>query len=158
MTPAILCLEQAGIPYTLHRYRHDPRAESFGLEAATLLGVDPARMFKTLILQVEGKGLVQALVPVADKVDVKKVASVCQAKNAALADAVKAERATGYVVGGISPIGGKRKLPTLVDQSIIDQQTILVSAGQRGLQLELSPMDLIQLTEAMVAHLRAVNA
>lgn len=153
MTPAVRVAEAAKIEFALHRYEHDPKADSFGLEAAEKLGVPPERVFKTLVAQVDGKKLVLTVIPVADRLDLKKLASVVGGKKADLADPGAAERATGYVVGGISPLGGRRKLPTFVDDSAVDQGTILVSAGQRGLQIELSPADLVRLTAATTADL-----
>lgn len=153
MTPAIRAAEAAHIQFTLHRYQHDPNADSFGLEAAEKLGVSPERVFKTLVAQVDGKQLVLAIIPVAERLDLKRLAAAFGGKKADLADPVAAERATGYVVGGISPLGGRKKLPTLIDARALGQTTILVSAGQRGLQVELSSQDLIRLTEATTAEL-----
>ena len=149
MTPAIRAAQAAQIPFTLHPYEHDPRADSFGLEAAAKLGVPPERVFKTLVAQVDGKQLVLAILPVTARLDLKKLAAAMGGKKAGLADPTAAERATGYVVGGISPFGGRKKLPALVDRTVADHETVLVSAGQRGLQMEVAPDDLVRLTEAM---------
>jgi Cys-tRNA(Pro)/Cys-tRNA(Cys) deacylase len=153
MTPAIRAAETARILFTLHRYDHDARAESFGLEAAEKLGVAPERVFKTLIAEVDGKRLVMAVLPVATRLDLKKLAAAAGGKKADLADPAAAERATGYVLGGVSPLGGKRTLASFVDDSALQYPTIYVSAGRRGLQLELAPADLIRLTAAATADL-----
>jgi Cys-tRNA(Pro)/Cys-tRNA(Cys) deacylase len=153
MTPAIIAAEKAGIVFSLHRYDHDANAEAFGLEAAEKLGVAPERMFKTLIAQLDGKQLVMVLVPVAARLDLKKLAVLLQGKKADLAPPAAAERATGYVIGGISPLGGKKQLPVFIDITVADHSTVFVSAGQRGLQMELSPEDLVRLTSATTAAL-----
>jgi Cys-tRNA(Pro)/Cys-tRNA(Cys) deacylase len=155
MTPAIDAAEDAQVPFSLHRYEHDATADSFGLEAAAKLGVLPERVFKTLVARVDGKRLVLALLPVTSRLDLKRLAAVVGGRKAELADPAVAERATGYVVGGISPLGGRKKLPTLVDASAAQQDTIFVSAGQRGIQMELSPTDLVRVTSATVADLVA---
>jgi Cys-tRNA(Pro)/Cys-tRNA(Cys) deacylase len=151
MTPAIRAAEAAGVAFTVYEYEHDPDADSFGLEAAEKLGVPPERMFKTLVARLDGKELVVALVPVAERLDVKKLAAAAGAKKADLAEPAAAERATGYVVGGISPLGGRRKLRTIIDASILGQQRVFVSAGRRGLQIELEAQDLVRLTGAATA-------
>ena len=155
MTPAVRAAESAGIEFKLHRYEHDDNADSFGLEAAEKLGIAPDRLFKTLIAQLDGKQLVMALVPVAARLDLKKLALLLAGKKAELASPVAAERATGYVVGSISPLGGRKKLPTFMDASISAHSTVFVSAGQRGLQMELAPQDLLCLTSATLAALTA---
>jgi Cys-tRNA(Pro)/Cys-tRNA(Cys) deacylase len=156
MTPAIRAAEAAGIDFVLHRYDHDSRAESFGLEAAAKLGVPPEQVFKTLVAQLDGKQLVLAIVPVAGRLDLKKLAAATGTKKADLADPAAAERATGYVIGGISPLGGRKRLPVLVDRSALELGRILVSAGQRGLQIELATADLVGLTAAVAAELTVV--
>jgi Cys-tRNA(Pro)/Cys-tRNA(Cys) deacylase len=143
-TPAVAAAERAGIEFALHEYEHDPSAESYGLEAAEKLGVDPARVFKTLVVSVGGE-LHVACVPVASQLDLKALG-----KRARMADRTQAERTTGYVQGGISPIGQRRRLPTHLDASARDHEKIMVSAGRRGLQLELSPDDLVGLTDARI--------
>jgi Cys-tRNA(Pro)/Cys-tRNA(Cys) deacylase len=153
-TPAVLALDRAGAPYTLHPYEHDPRATSFGLEAAQVLGVDPARVLKTLLVEADG-ALVVAVLPVSHSLDLKALARAIGARRAAMADPADAQRATGYVVGGISPLGQKRALPTVVDESALAHRTVLVSAGKRGLDVELAPGDLIALTSATTARLTA---
>jgi Cys-tRNA(Pro)/Cys-tRNA(Cys) deacylase len=149
-TPAVQALERAGVVHTLRPYEHDPRADSFGLEAAELLGVDPARVFKTLMADADGR-LVVAVVPVSGMLDLKALARALGARKAAMADPAAAERATGYVVGGISPLGQKRAHPTVVDDSALGHPTILVSAGRRGLDVELAAADLVALTSASTA-------
>lgn len=145
MTPAVVAAERAGIPFTLHEYDHDPAAASYGEEAAEKTGVDPARVFKTLVVVQDG-ALSVAIVPVATQLDLRALG-----KRAALADRAAAERATGYVLGGISPLGQRKRLPTLLDESALAFDTIYVSAGRRGLELELAPDDLVALTAARVA-------
>jgi len=149
-TPATVALTRAGISFTLHEYAHDPRAESFGLEAAQALGLDPARVFKTLMATVDTR-LAVAVVPVSGQLDLKALARALGASRAAMAERAAAERTTGYVAGGISPIGQKRRHPTVLDASALDHPTIFVSGGRRGLDLELSPNDLVQVTEAVTA-------
>jgi Cys-tRNA(Pro)/Cys-tRNA(Cys) deacylase len=144
-TPAIAAATRAGIAFTVHEYRHDARAESYGLEAVEKLGLDAARVFKTLVANVDG-ALTVAVVPVGAQLDLRALG-----KRAIMADASAAERATGYVAGGISPLGQRRALPTIVDASALDHETIHVSAGRRGLELELAPADLVELTAARVA-------
>jgi Cys-tRNA(Pro)/Cys-tRNA(Cys) deacylase len=146
----VQALERAGVVHTLRPYEHDPRADSFGLEAAELLGVDPARVFKTLMADADGR-LVVAVVPVSGMLDLKALARALGARKAAMADPAAAERATGYVVGGISPLGQKRAHPTVVDDSALGHPTILVSAGRRGLDVELAAADLVALTSASTA-------
>lgn len=148
-TPATVALTQAGITFTLHPYEHDPRAESFGLEAATVLGVAPERVFKTLLASVDGV-LTVAVVPVSGQLDLKALARAAGGRRAEMADPRSAERATGYVLGGISPVGQRRAHPTVVDRSALDHPTILVSGGRRGLDVELAAADLIVLTAAIV--------
>ena len=152
-TPATVALTKAGIAYTLHDYAHDPRAVSYGLEAATALGLDPAQVFKTLMTAVDGH-LTVAVVPVSGQLDLKALARAVGGSKAAMADPAAAERATGYVVGGISPIGQKRTHTTVVDESALEHPTVYVSAGRRGLDLELAPADLILVTGATTAPIR----
>ena len=149
-TPAFAALSGAGIAFTLHAYEHDPRAESFGLEAADALGVDPDRVFKTLLADVDGE-LCVGVVPVTGSLDLKAMAAALGAKKARMADPERAERATGYVVGGISPLGQKRRHRTVLDASGERRGSIFVSAGRRGLEAELAPADLVRLTDALVA-------
>jgi Cys-tRNA(Pro)/Cys-tRNA(Cys) deacylase len=149
-TPATVALTKAGMTFTTHSYEHDPAAKSYGLEAAEALGLQPEQVFKTLLVEVDGK-LSVGVVPVDKQLDLKAVATALNGKKAAMADPAAAERITGYVVGGISPIGQKRPLPTVVDASATDHETVYVSGGRRGLDLGLSPADLIKLTSARTA-------
>jgi Cys-tRNA(Pro)/Cys-tRNA(Cys) deacylase len=151
-TPATVALTRAGIAFTLRAYDHDPAAESYGLEAATALGVEPERVLKTLLVSVEGR-LVVGIVPVSGQLDLKAVASAAGGKRAEMADPRLAERTTGYVVGGISPVGQRKQLPTVLDSSAMAFETVLVSGGKRGLDLELAPADLVRVTGAMVARI-----
>ena len=150
-TAAIQALIDSGTTHTVHEFEHDPRSEvGFGQEGADKLGVDPARIFKTLLAGVDGQ-LVCAIVPVAGKLDLKALAGAVHAKKAHMADPAEAERATGYVVGGISPLGQKRQLPTVIDESVERHETVFVSGGRRGLDIELAPADLVRLTGATTA-------
>lgn len=149
-TPATAALDRLGIAYRIRTYAHDPSAPSFGLEAAEALGVEPARVFKTLLVDTDA-GLAVGIVPVDAQLDLKAVASVLGRKKATMAAPAVAERSTGYVVGGISPIGQKRALPTLLDTSATAQETILVSGGKRGFDLELAPADLLTATRGTLA-------
>ncbi|MEU5421779.1 Cys-tRNA(Pro) deacylase [Streptomyces sp. NPDC001407] len=149
-TPAVVALERAGVPFTVHAYAHDPAVASYGEEAAEALGVDPGQVFKTLVAEVDG-ALTVAVVPVSGSLDLKALATAVGGKRAAMADPAAAERATGYVRGGISPLGQRRKLPTVLDASAGAYATICVSAGRRGLEAELSPADLAALTDAVLA-------
>ena len=149
-TPATVALTQAGIPFTEHAYEHDPAASSYGLEAAEVLGLDPERVLKTLFTSVDGR-LVVGIVPVSGQLDLKAVAAAVGGKKATMADPAAAERATGYVVGGISPLGQKRAHPTVLDASAMAHDVVYVSGGRRGLDLGLSPVDLVRVTGATVA-------
>ena len=151
-TPATVALTSAGIDFTLHPYEHDPRTESYGLEAATALGVAPERVLKTLLADVDGS-LVVAIVPVTGQLDLKALARALGGSRASMADPALAERATGYVVGGISPIGQKRRHRTVVDESALTHDRVFVSAGRRGLDLGLAPADLVAVTEAVTARI-----
>jgi Cys-tRNA(Pro)/Cys-tRNA(Cys) deacylase len=149
-TPATALLTREKIEFTLHPYDHDPRAQAFGEEAATALGVAQERIFKTLIASVDGK-LACAVVPVAGRLDLKAFAAALAGKRAELAEPAAAARATGYVVGGISPIGQKTRLRVVIDASAPQFETVYVSAGKRGLQVQLTPADLVRATSALVA-------
>lgn len=149
-TPAIVALEKAGVAFSVHAYEHDPATtSSYGEEAAEALGVDPSRVFKTLVAEVDGV-LTVAVVPVAGSLDLKALAAAVGGKRAAMADPAAAERTTGYVRGGISPLGQRKRLPTALDESALAHPTICVSAGRRGLEVELAPRDLAQLTGAVM--------
>jgi Cys-tRNA(Pro)/Cys-tRNA(Cys) deacylase len=149
-TPATVALTRADVTFTEHPFEHDPSASSYGLEAAARLGLDPAQVFKTLLAIVDGR-LVVGVVPVSGQLDLKALAAAAGGKRAELAEPATAERATGYVVGGISPLGQRRRLPTVVDESALGWPTVLVSAGRRGLDVELAPSDLVRLTGAVTA-------
>lgn len=151
-TPATVALERAGVSYTALAYEHDPRAASYGAEAAEALGLPPERVFKTLIADLGGR-LAVGIVPVTGSLDLKALAAALGAKRAALAEPAAAERATGYVLGGISPIGQKRRLPTVLDESAVDHPVIYVSGGRRGLDIGLAPEDLVALVGAILAPL-----
>ncbi len=151
-TPAFVALHRANVPFTPHAYVHDPRADSFGMEAAQALGVEPGRVFKTLMAEVDGE-LCVGVVPVMGSLDLKALADALGGKRAQMADAAQAQRATGYVIGGISPLGQKRRHRTVVDKTSAQWPTIFVSGGRRGLEAELQPNDLILLTDAVVARI-----
>lgn len=149
-TPATVALDRARIAYEARPYEHDPAAPSYGLEAAQALGVEPARVFKTLLVDTD-QGLAVGIVPVDATLDLKAIAAALGVKKAAMADPKVAERTTGYVVGGISPVGQKKALPTVLDDSATAYPTVLVSGGKRGLDLELAPQDLLDVTQGQTA-------
>jgi Cys-tRNA(Pro)/Cys-tRNA(Cys) deacylase len=153
VTPALKAAAAAGIAVTAHEYVHDPASGNYGMEAAQALGLDPARVFKTLLVVLNGEArrLAVAVVPVAGQLDLKAMARACRAKKAEMAEPAQAERATGYVVGGISPLGQKRRLPTVVDASAQAFATVFVSGGRRGLDIEIAPADLLRLCDAQLA-------
>ncbi|WEV77173.1 Cys-tRNA(Pro) deacylase [Janibacter cremeus] len=155
-TPAVRALTTAGVEFTEHPYEHDPAAQSYGLEAAEAIGVAPERVYKTLLAQTDlpaNHGLVVGIVTVTGQLDLKSLAAAVGAKKATMAEPALAERTTGYVVGGISPLGQKRALPTVVDESALAHGTVFVSGGRRGLDLEVAPSDLVALTSATVADI-----
>lgn len=154
MTPAINAARNASIDYTLHEYPHDPGSESYGHEAADKLGVAPDRVFKTLVVAIDGRELVVGVVPVSAMLNLKQIARAAHGKKAAMADKQYVERSTGYVLGGVSPLGQKKPLKTFIDRSAEQFDTVFVSAGRRGLEIELSPRDLARLTGAGFASLR----
>ncbi|WP_158157293.1 Cys-tRNA(Pro) deacylase [Vibrio alginolyticus] len=155
MTPAINLAKKKKIPHTIHQYEHDPRADSYGLEAAEVLGQDPKTVFKTLLFCLNGepKNLAVAIIPVDQKLNPKLAAKAAKGKKADMADPEIAQKTTGYVVGGISPLGQKKALPTFLHESAAEQDTICVSAGKRGLEIELAPRDLLSLTRGQFAPL-----
>jgi Cys-tRNA(Pro)/Cys-tRNA(Cys) deacylase len=157
-TPAIAALLAAGIPHELVQYRHDPRAESYGEEAAEELaqvkGVDPQQVFKTLVIALP-KGLAVAVIPVPSKLSLKAAAAALGAPKATIAERAAAERSSGYVIGGISPFGQRKPLPTVVDASALHWDRVLCSAGRRGWDVAVHPHDLIRLTNAITADIRA---
>jgi Cys-tRNA(Pro)/Cys-tRNA(Cys) deacylase len=150
-TTATIALERAKIPFTLHEYPHDPRASSYGMEASEALGIAPERMFKTLVAAVDGSALAVGVVPVHRQLDLKRLAAAVGGKKAVMAEVAAAERATGYVAGGISPVGQKKRLPVVVDASALELSTMFCSGGRRGLEIELVPADLIRAVGASVA-------
>ncbi|HET7784298.1 MAG TPA: Cys-tRNA(Pro) deacylase [Arthrobacter sp.] len=154
-TPATAALAAAGVPFVLHPYTHDPAAASYGAEAAEVLGVDPSRVFKTLMVEVEGR-LAVGIVPVSGTLDLKAFAAALGAKKAAMADPAAAQRRTGYVLGGISPLGQRLPSPTVLDASALALDTLLVSGGRRGLDIELAPADLVRLTDAVTASISSL--
>jgi Cys-tRNA(Pro)/Cys-tRNA(Cys) deacylase len=149
-TPATVALARAKVPFTEHAYGHDPAAGGYGLEAAAALEVTPARVFKTLLARVDG-ALTVAVVPVSGQLDLKALAAAVGGKRAEMADPKDAERVTGYVVGGISPVGQRKALPTVVDATASGFPTVFVSGGRRGLDIELAPADLVRVTRARLA-------
>lgn len=156
MTPAIKLAKRAKIRFNLHEYSHDPACESYGEEAAKALNVSPQRVYKTLMVALNGdsRQLAVAIVSVAGQLNLKAVASALKAKKVTMAEPQQAQRSSGYLLGGISPLGQKKSLPTLLDNSATAFDTIFVSAGKRGLEVELSPTDLLQLTHGSLASIR----
>ncbi|WP_114786808.1 Cys-tRNA(Pro) deacylase [Vibrio tetraodonis] len=155
MTPAINLAKKKEIPHTIHEYQHDPRAESYGLEVVKALGQDPSDVFKTLLFSLNGdsKNLAVAVIPVDHKLNLKLAAKAAKAKKVEMANPEIAQKITGYVVGGISPLGQKKALPTYIHQSAQSKATICVSAGRRGVEIELAPQDLALLTRGQFAEL-----
>jgi Cys-tRNA(Pro)/Cys-tRNA(Cys) deacylase len=149
-TRATDVLAKSGIAHTVHRYAHDPRHPSYGQEASEALRVPAERVFKTLVADVDGQ-LTVAVVPVAGSLDLKALAAAVGGKKAAMADPAAAERATGYVTGGITSIGLRKRLPVVIDSSALDYDTVFCSAGQRGVEIELAPADLVTAAAARVA-------
>lgn len=148
MTPGINVAKKARVPHRIHEYEHDPASESYGTEAAEKTGADPARVFKTLVASVDNRELVVGVLPVTAMLSMKLIARAAGGKKATMADKQAVQRATGYVLGGVSPLGQKRRLKTFIDQSARNFETIYVSAGRRGLEIELAPEDLAMLTDA----------
>lgn len=151
-TPATSALDAAGVPYVPHSYAHDPANTNYGQEAAELLGIEPERVFKTLMAVVEGT-LHVAVVPVNGMLDLKALAQGAGHKRASMADPAAAQRRTGYVLGGISPLGQRQHSPTFIDDSALDHSTVFVSGGRRGFDIELAPADLIAMTGASTAKI-----
>ncbi len=150
MTPAVNAAKAAGVAYRLLEYDYDPNADAIGLAAADALGLDPVLVYKTLVAQVDGKALVCAVIPVAARLDLKALAAAAKGKKADLADPAVAERSSGYLVGGISPLGQKRRLPTFIDASAQTLDEMVVNGGRRGLQIVLKPADLARILGAAV--------
>lgn len=153
MTPAIQVLKKSGVHYRVHEYVHDPGVEAYGEEAVEALGLVADRVFKTLLAALSPSGLAVAVVPVPARLNLKALAAAAGAKRAALADPATAERVTGYVLGGISPLGQKRRLPTFIDESALAFDEVYISAGRRGLEISLAPVHLIELLHATTAAL-----
>lgn len=153
MTPAVKLACQQKIIHQVHEYSHDPAAASYGLEAAEKLGVPAKQVFKTLVAELDGKNLVVAVLPVSHQLSLKKLARAGGAKKAVMADPVRVERTTGYVLGGVSPLGQKKRLATYIDASVERLQQVYVSAGKRGLEISLVPQDLQYLTQGIFADL-----
>lgn len=158
MTPAVEAARRAGIPFEIAQYEHDPKAadshgQGYGLEASAALGVDPARVFKTLVAKLDDGRLAVGIVPVAARLDLKALAAAAGARRAEMADPAEAQRATGYVVGGISPLGQKRRLTTILDASAEAHEAIYVSAGRRGVEIVLAPADLLWLADGRLAEI-----
>ncbi|GAA5214656.1 Cys-tRNA(Pro) deacylase [Corallincola platygyrae] len=151
MTPAITLAAKQKIAHQVHEYAHDPGCDSYGLEATKKLGVPAERVFKTLVVELDGKSLAVAVVPVMAKLGLKQIAKAAGGKKAAMADPVDVQRSTGYVLGGVSPLGQKKRLPTIIDSSAESLTSMYVSAGKRGLEIELAPLDLQKLTHAKFA-------
>ena len=151
-TPAIAALTRAKVAHTLHPYQHDPNTTAFGEEVVRALSWPAERVFKTLVASVDG-ALTVAIVPVAAQLDLKALAAAAGGKKASMAKVADAERSSGYVAGGISPLGQRTSLPTVIDVSATAFDTVLVSAGRRGLQVELPPADLVRLTRAIIAQI-----
>lgn len=148
MTPAVNFLKKRKVAFTLHRYQHDPEHSSYGLEAAEQLNLDPHRVFKTLVVQIDGGELVVAVVPVNRQLNLKSMGRILGVKKLGMADGKAVESATGYVLGGVSPLAQRKRLRTVIDESAVQFPTILFSGGRRGLEIELAPSDLISLCEA----------
>jgi Cys-tRNA(Pro)/Cys-tRNA(Cys) deacylase len=153
MTPGILVAKKAKISYTIHEYTHDPSSESYGSEAAEKLGVPEERVFKTLVVSLDNRELVVGVIPVSAMLSMKLIAKVAGAKKASMAAAADVERSTGYVLGGVSPLGQKKRLKTFIDASAEHLSSVYVSAGRRGLEIELSPNDLKNLTKGVFAEI-----
>ena len=150
MTPAINSAKKQKIPFSIHKYKHDPKHASYGLEAVEKLGLPPKQVFKTLVVQLDSNELAVAIIPVQEKLNLKLFAKSCGAKKAEMADGALVSKTTGYVLGGVSPMGQKKKLKTFLHSSAQQHQTIYVSAGKRGLEIELNPADLLRLTDGNI--------
>ena len=153
MTPGINAARKAKIAHKVHEYVHDPATESYGLEAAEKLSVPGARVFKTLVVSLDSRELAVGVIPVSSMLSMKRMAKAAGAKKAAMADRADVERSTGYVLGGVSPLGQKKRLKTIIDSSASQHPTIYVSAGRRGLEIELSPADLVRLVNGVLAEI-----
>lgn len=152
MTPAINLLNKIKCSHQIHEYEHDPRATSYGLEASEKLGISPKRVFKTLVVN-KGEELAVCIIPVDGKLDLKQAAKTLSVKKVAMAEPKQVERTTGYILGGVSPLGQKKRLTTILDESALSHDTIFISAGRRGLEIELTATDLIKLLTAITAKI-----
>lgn len=148
MTPATKTLQAAKVNFKIHEYSHDPSAESYGLEAAEKMGVDARQVFKTLVVMLDAKDYAVAVLPVSEMLSMKQIAKAAGAKKAVMANKIDVERITGYVLGGVSPVGQKKRLKTVIDESAQHFESIFVSAGRRGMEIELNPQDLKSQTNA----------
>jgi Cys-tRNA(Pro)/Cys-tRNA(Cys) deacylase len=157
VTPAVNSLKKAKLEFTVHQYQHDSAHSSYGLEAAEKLAIGPERVFKTLIVKLDATQLVVAILPVSSMLSMKSVAKACGAKKAEMANKLEVQRSTGYVLGGVSPLGQKKSLKTVIDHSAQQYPTIYVSAGRRGLEIELNALDLQNLTQALFAPLSQLS-
>lgn len=155
MTPAVNIAKKAKITYTLHSYTHDPASASYGEEASEKLGIPTDRVFKTLVAQIDGRELVVAVIPVSSMLSMKQIAKAAGGKKAEMANAADVERSSGYILGGVSPIGQKKRLKTFIDSSAQNFPTIFVSAGRRGLEIELSEQDLAKITNGKLVAICA---
>ena len=153
VTPAVRALEAAGVPFTVHEYRHDPAARGYGLEAATALGLDPDQVFKTLLVTADSGEHAVAIVPVSCQLSLKAVGGALGRKRVEMCDPAVAQRVTGYVLGGISPFGQRKPLPTVIDETCELYPLVYVSGGRRGLDLGVAPADLIRLLGATAADI-----
>ena len=151
MTPGIVALKRAGVEFEVHQYSHDPGAESYGREAAEKLGVDPSLVFKTLVIELDSEEAAVAVIPVLGTLDLKSAASALGAKKAKMAEPRLVQRTTGYVLGGVSPVGQRKALRTILDEHAAGLPRIYVSGGKRGLDISLDPKDLLALTRGRVA-------
>jgi Cys-tRNA(Pro)/Cys-tRNA(Cys) deacylase len=157
LTPAVNSAKKAKIEFTVHQYEHDSDQSSYGLEAAEKLAVGPQRVFKTLVVKLDASQLVVAILPVNSMLSMKSVAKACGGRKAEMADKVEVQRSTGYVLGGVSPLGQKKSLKTVIDQSAHQHATIYVSGGRRGLEIELKALDLQILTRALFAPISQLS-
>ncbi|ABM03278.1 ybaK/ebsC protein [Psychromonas ingrahamii 37] len=153
MTPAVDLLNKHKMKFKIHQYQHDKNCDAYGLEAAQKMGIDGQLVFKTLVVNVDNENLLVCILPVTKMLNLKKVAKVCTAKKVVLADKQAVLRSTGYVLGGVSPLGQKKRLKTVLDNSALALQCLYVSAGKRGLEIALNPTDLINLTNALNADI-----
>jgi len=153
MTPAIIFLKNKKVSFDIHQYQHEANAPSFGIEAAQKLGIEQQQVFKTIVLETDQKQLVVAIIPVDNQVNLKKLAKACKVKKVIMADKTKVQASTGYILGGVSPLGQKKRLPTFINKSALDHKKVYISAGRRGLEVSLDANDLSQLLQAQFTDL-----